>query len=343
MFRKRVFAFVLFASLGLVARASAQDAKATLSDFAWLTGHWSGPALGGTSEEMWTAPAGGAIQGMFRLVKDGKVVFYELLTLTERDGGVVLRLKHFNPDLTAWEEKAQVLEFPLIKITPTEAHFTSMVFRHADPDAFTVTLRMRDKQTGTVREELFTYALVRRFFLPHQLVAVLAQLLPRAAHRSTPFIVSMRSRMIPGSPMCHECSRQPMTGWSLGIVLEVVAAVHVDGLTGRVVGQADAAGPGRDARALEVRKAAVAPPFRCTMNESRPGGCSSTSPITPSPTFETTSQAHRRVPGPSCTVRGSYGRATGSAPTQVAFDGSFLRQSRDRRRTINWSRNGRDR
>jgi hypothetical protein len=71
-------------------------------------------------------------------------------------------LKHFNPDLTGWEEKADVLEFPLLKITSSEAHFTSMVFRHADPDAFTVTLRLRDKKTGTVRDELFTYTRVRR-------------------------------------------------------------------------------------------------------------------------------------------------------------------------------------
>ena len=162
MLRKHVFAFGLLACLAMVARASAQDAKATLSDFAWLAGQWSGPAMGGTSEEMWTAPAGGAIQGMFRLLKDGKVVFYELLTLTERDGSVVLRLKHFNADLTGWEEKAQVLEFPLVKITPTEAHFSSIVFRHADPDAFTVTVRMRDKAAGTVREEVFAYTRVRR-------------------------------------------------------------------------------------------------------------------------------------------------------------------------------------
>ena len=162
MLRAPVFVFALIGSLALVARASAQDAKATLADFTWLVGNWSGPGLGGTSEEMWTTPVDGSMPGMFRLVKDGKVVFYELLTLTERNGGVVLRLKHFNADLTGWEEKAQVLEFPLIKITPTEAHFTSMVFRHATPDAFTVTLRMRDKTTGTVREEVFSYARVSR-------------------------------------------------------------------------------------------------------------------------------------------------------------------------------------
>jgi hypothetical protein len=82
----------------------AQHATATLSDFAWLAGHWTGPGLAGAAEETWTGPAGGSMLGMYRLVREGKVVFYEILTLTEKDGSVVLRLKHFNPDLTGWEE-----------------------------------------------------------------------------------------------------------------------------------------------------------------------------------------------------------------------------------------------
>ena len=148
---------MLMASAGV---AQAQDAKAALTDFTWLAGQWTGPALGGRSEEMWTRPDGGSMQGMYRLVKDGKVVFYELLTLTEKDGSVALRLKHFNPDLTGWEEKATVLEFPLLKITTTEAHFDGMIFRQTSPDAFTVLLKIGDKKTGAAREELFSYTRV---------------------------------------------------------------------------------------------------------------------------------------------------------------------------------------
>jgi len=148
---------ILMASAGA---AHAQSANATLADFTWLAGQWTGPALGGRSEEMWTSPDGGSMQGMYRLVKDGKVVFYELLTLTEKDGSVVLRLKHFNTDLTGWEEKATVLEFPLVKITPTEAHFDGMIFKHPAKDAFSVLLKIGDKKTGAVREELFTYTRV---------------------------------------------------------------------------------------------------------------------------------------------------------------------------------------
>jgi len=139
----------------------AQHANATLSDFAWLVGRWTGPGLGGTSEEIWTGPGGGSMQGMYRLLRDGKIVFYEILTLTEKDGSVVLRLKHFNPDLTGWEEKGDLVEFPLVKVTPTEAHFKGMVFSHPEKDAFSVLLTIEDRKTGKVREERFTYTRVK--------------------------------------------------------------------------------------------------------------------------------------------------------------------------------------
>ena len=132
-------------------------AKATLDDFKWIAGHWTGTGLGGVSEEMWSPPAGGAMMGSFRQLRDGKVEFYEFLTFLERDGTVVLRLKHFHPDLKGWEEKDQVLEFPLVELTPTKAVFNAMTFTHESKDAFRVTLRLRDRKTGEIREELFEY------------------------------------------------------------------------------------------------------------------------------------------------------------------------------------------
>lgn len=131
--------------------------KASLDDFKWIVGHWTGTGLGGTSDEMWMPPAAGAILGSFRQLQDGKVVFYEILTFTEREGTVVLRLKHFNADLTGWEEKGQVLEFPLVKLTATEAVFNAMTFTHDEKDAFRVNLRLRDRQTGDVKEEVLRY------------------------------------------------------------------------------------------------------------------------------------------------------------------------------------------
>ena len=80
-------------------RGAAAAPRATLSDMQWLEGRWVGAAFGGKTEEQWSAPDGGAMVGWYRLVKDGKPVFYELMTVVEKDGSLVMRLKHFHADL----------------------------------------------------------------------------------------------------------------------------------------------------------------------------------------------------------------------------------------------------
>ena len=133
---------------------------ATPADVAWLTGHWRGSALGGVSEEIWSAPEANSMMGMFRLMKDGATVFYEIMSIQPDGHSIVLVLKHFNADLTGWEERDEVLRFRLVKLTPTEAWFEGLTFRRLDADTLQVQLAigMRD---GTAREEEFRYARVK--------------------------------------------------------------------------------------------------------------------------------------------------------------------------------------
>ncbi|HEY8551691.1 MAG TPA: DUF6265 family protein [Vicinamibacterales bacterium] len=133
---------------------------ATLADMKWLTGHWRGPALGGMSEEIWTAPEAGSMMGMYRLMKDGAVVFYELLTVVEEEGSLAIRLKHFNRDLTGWEEQNEVRSFKLVSRTPTRTAFEGMTFVHERPDTLTIFLAITNRKTGQVREERFEYTRV---------------------------------------------------------------------------------------------------------------------------------------------------------------------------------------
>jgi hypothetical protein len=134
---------------------------ATLNDVAWLTGHWRGPALGGMSEEVWSAPEANAMMGMYRLMKDDRVIFYEIMSLQPDGRSLVLALKHFNTDLTGWEEKNEVRRFRLVKITPTEAFFEGMTFRRISADEVQVQLAIEMKD-GTAREEEFRYRRVVR-------------------------------------------------------------------------------------------------------------------------------------------------------------------------------------
>jgi hypothetical protein len=134
---------------------------AAISDVAWLAGSWTGEGLGGTVDEAWSAPAGGAMVGYFRLVKDGKPVFYEIMTLLEHEGSVELRLKHVNADMTGWEEKNDFVTFRLVKAGPEAIYFNGLTFRRVNDDLIESYLALRDRATNVVREEKFTYRRVK--------------------------------------------------------------------------------------------------------------------------------------------------------------------------------------
>ena len=144
-------------------RLAAGDPRpaARVADLAWLAGKWHGEGLGGTVDEVWSEPAGGAMVGYFRLVRDGKPVFYEILTLMESEGSVEMRLKHVNPDMTGWEEKNGFLTFRLVRQDKTGAWFEGLTFRRAGDDRIDGFLALRDRTTGQVREERFVYRRVR--------------------------------------------------------------------------------------------------------------------------------------------------------------------------------------
>ena len=142
-------------------RALAPGAKsppATIADAAWLHGGaWRGSGLGAQAVEVYSAPVAHQMSGHFELVAGGKVRFYEIMQIAKRDGSLVYRLKHFNPDLTGWEAKDEVLEFPLVARDPDALHSDGMSFLRTGEDSMTVWVRIDDRQGGKSREERFDY------------------------------------------------------------------------------------------------------------------------------------------------------------------------------------------
>jgi hypothetical protein len=100
------------------------------------------------------------MMGMYRLVRDSKVVFYELLTLVQDGGSLVLRLKHFNPDLTGWEEKQKTVDFRLVARGEGIVQFEGMSF-HREGDAKLTVYLAIEGADGALHEEAFRYARVR--------------------------------------------------------------------------------------------------------------------------------------------------------------------------------------
>ncbi len=120
-----------------------------INNYTWLAGHWTGDGFGGVSDEVWSMPADGVMMGMYRNIQDGKVVFYEFITLDESG----MKLKHFEPDMQAWEEKADFVHFEMIEATPSKLSFKGLTFELKSKNEMEIALKM--KRNGKVETEVF--------------------------------------------------------------------------------------------------------------------------------------------------------------------------------------------
>lgn len=94
-----------------------------LEDIAWLEGFWSGHVNGDEVDEVWTGASAGAMMGMFRCVREGKVRFYEFMTIATDSEQTELTIKHFDPSLIGWEEKDDAVRFVLTECSGKRAVF----------------------------------------------------------------------------------------------------------------------------------------------------------------------------------------------------------------------------
>lgn len=147
----RIFAIVF--SLSLCQISTAQNPAVSIEDFGFLQGFWSGTGFGGQSEEVWMPPVDGRMFGIFKQSENNSLVFTEYMEIVESDGGFVLRLKHFNPDFSGWEEKNDYVTFKLSSVSPNKAVFGSLSYEIVAPNALQIKLRMRNDDGSTVTEE----------------------------------------------------------------------------------------------------------------------------------------------------------------------------------------------
>jgi hypothetical protein len=97
---------------------------ASVDDLAWLAGRWLGQDAADRLEEVWSAPHAGMMLGMFRWHRGSEPRFYELLSIEpDETGGVVFRIKHFDPGLVGWEERDEAVTLDLVELSGSEAIF----------------------------------------------------------------------------------------------------------------------------------------------------------------------------------------------------------------------------
>ncbi len=133
---------------------------ATLADVAWLAGYWKGEALGGIIEDLWAPPVGGSMVGTFKLIVNNETSFYEIITITEENGTLIKRLKHFTKELKGWEEKDKTIDFKLVKITKNKIYFDEMTLERISDNEMNIYVVLGDGK-GNNQEMKFPYRKVK--------------------------------------------------------------------------------------------------------------------------------------------------------------------------------------
>jgi hypothetical protein len=128
--------------------------QASIEELNWMVGYWTGPGLGGECEEVWLPAKDGHMIGTFRFWADGKLVFSEFMNLVQDGESVAMKLKHFNPDLSGWEEREEWTTFRLIELKDQTAFFHGMTITRKG-DKMTIELALTDGGRRQIEE--FTY------------------------------------------------------------------------------------------------------------------------------------------------------------------------------------------
>ena len=80
----------------------------TIEDFAPIAGHWRTEAQGRVYEEIWLPPLNGQMTGALRSFDaEGKLLLLELITVSEIEGGLEYRLRHFDGEMAPWDSEAE--------------------------------------------------------------------------------------------------------------------------------------------------------------------------------------------------------------------------------------------
>jgi hypothetical protein len=131
-------------------------AAAKLADLDWLAGEWTGEGFDSVLHENYSKAVGGQMPGHFYAAKDGKPDFYEFVMIAEVGNSLEYRVKHFNPDLTGWEEKERFVRFPLVAVEGGAWYFDGLTIRRTGPNSADHVVRIKRKD-GSSGEAVLHY------------------------------------------------------------------------------------------------------------------------------------------------------------------------------------------
>lgn len=145
--------FIYFISFSQVKQLEKdqEPGKGNISDLQWLEGYWTGTGFDGECEEVWMPAVDGNMIGTFRFWSEGKLIFSEFMNIVQEGETFSLKLKHFNADLSPWEEKEEWTTFRLVESTENTVYFHGLTMQR-EGDEIHLWLALTENGVRTIEE-----------------------------------------------------------------------------------------------------------------------------------------------------------------------------------------------
>jgi hypothetical protein len=141
--RKLTTALALTA-LAFAANTTYAGPPATIGDLAWMTGNWAGNLGPNQLEENWIMGEGGSIAAMVRMTGAGATSMFEMITVEEVEGSLVLHIQQWDPGMVPRTESAQKMELAEIGensvkfVAVSEGGMPTLGYSHPDAETFII-------------------------------------------------------------------------------------------------------------------------------------------------------------------------------------------------------------
>lgn len=117
---------------------------ASIDQLNWMTGNWAGMLGPNQLEENWIATEGSSIAALVRMTGNDATSMFEMITIEEMNGTLVLHIQQFDSGFEARTEAPQ--EMILEEITANSVKFravseggmASLGYSHPDPETFII-------------------------------------------------------------------------------------------------------------------------------------------------------------------------------------------------------------
>lgn len=144
MIFKKLISSLVLSTLAVMVSTSFAGPPATIEQLSWMTGNWAGNLGPNQLEENWIAAEGSSLMAAVRMTGADATSMFEMITIEEVDGSLVLHIQQWDPGFVPRTEAAQKMELEEITansvkfVAVSEGGMPTLGYSHPDSETFII-------------------------------------------------------------------------------------------------------------------------------------------------------------------------------------------------------------